>query len=150
VRKWLARYREEGLAGLVDRGARPHRLHRPTPAASVERIAELRHQRWTGKQIAKAVGVAPATLSRVLGRLGLNKPGAREPAPPAIRYARKAPGAMIPLDSKKLGRFERAGHRITGDRTGQSNSRGIGWEFVRVSIGDCSRPAFSQIRPDEK
>ena len=57
---------------------------------------------------------------------------------------------MIHLDIKKLGRFDRVGHRITGDRTGQSNSRGIGWEFVHVAIDDASRFAFSQIRPDEK
>lgn len=57
---------------------------------------------------------------------------------------------MIHLDIKKLGRFERVGHRITGDRTGQSNSRGIGWEFVHVAIDDASHLAFSQIMPDEK
>jgi transposase len=51
VRKWLARYRREGLAGLHDRSSQPHRLHRPTPQAVVERIAALRHERWTGKQI---------------------------------------------------------------------------------------------------
>jgi transposase InsO family protein len=67
-----------------------------------------------------------------------------------IRYERTAPGEMIHLDIKKLGRFERVGHRITGDRTGQSNSRGIGWEFVHVAIDDASRIAFSQIMPDEK
>ena len=57
---------------------------------------------------------------------------------------------MIHIDIKKLGRFDRVGHRITGDRTGQSNSRGIGWEFVHVCIDDASRIAFSQILPDEK
>ena len=57
---------------------------------------------------------------------------------------------MIHIDIKKLGRFERVGHRITGDRKGQSNSRGIGWEFVHVCIDDASRVAFSQILPDEK
>jgi transposase InsO family protein len=57
---------------------------------------------------------------------------------------------MIPLDIKKLGRFDRVGHRITGERTGQSNSRGIGWEFVHLCIDDASRIAFSQIMPDEK
>jgi transposase InsO family protein len=150
VRKWLKRYREEGLSGLLDRSSRPHRLYRPTPAASVERIAELRRQRWTGRQIAEAVGVSPATVSRVLGRVGLNKLSALEPAAPAIRYERKAPGEMIHLDIKKLGRFDRVGHRITGDRTGQSNSRGIGWEFVHVCIDDASRIAFSQIMPNEK
>jgi len=57
---------------------------------------------------------------------------------------------MIHLDIKKLGRFDRVGHRITGARTGQSNSRGIGWEFVHVCIDDASRIAFSQIMPNEK
>ena len=150
VRKWLKRYDQEGRAGLLDRSSRPHRLYRPTPAARVERIAELRRQRWTGKQIAQEVDVSPATVSRVLKRLGLNKLGALEPAEPVRRYQRQHPGEMIHLDIKKLGRFDRIGHRITGDRTGQSNSRGIGWEFVHVSIDDASRLAFSQIMPDEK
>jgi transposase InsO family protein len=150
VRKWLKRYHDEGAAGLLDRSSRPHRLYRPTPAASVERIAELRRQRWTGKQIARELGVSPATVSRVLKRLGLSRLRDLEPAPPVIRYERKTPGEMIHLDIKKLGRFDRVGHRITGDRTGQSNSRGIGWEFVHVSIDDASRLAFSQIMPDEK
>jgi transposase InsO family protein len=150
VSKWGARYRAEGPAGLVDRSSRPHRLHRPTPQPVVERIESLRRQRWTGQQIAQETGVSPATVSRVLGRLGLNKLSALEPAAPVLRYERKAPGEMIHLDIKKLGRFDRVGHRITGDRTGQSNGRGIGWEFVHVSIDDASRLAFSQIMPDEK
>ena len=57
---------------------------------------------------------------------------------------------MIHIDIRKLGRFERIGHRITGDRTGQSNSRGIGWEFVHVCIDDASRLSLTQIHPDEK
>jgi len=150
VRKWLKRYQDEGAGGLLDRSSRPHRLHRPTPTAKIERVAQLRRQRWTGKQIAQTVGVSPATVSRVLRRLGLNKLSALEPVAPVIRYERKTPGEMIHLDIKKLGRFNRVGHRITGDRTAQSNSRGIGWEFVHVAIDDASRLAFSQIRPDEK
>lgn len=72
-----------------------------------------------------------------------------EPAEPVRRYERGMPGEMIQIDIKKLGRFERIGHRITGNRTGQPKSRGIGWEFVHVSIDDASRVAFSQILPDE-
>ena len=52
---------------------------------------------------------------------------------------------MIHIDIKKLGKFNQIGHRITGDRTGQSNSRGVGWEFVHVCIDDASRVAFSKI-----
>lgn len=57
---------------------------------------------------------------------------------------------MIHIDIKRLGRFDQPGHRVTGDRTGQSNGRGVGWEFVHVCIDDASRIAFSQILPDEK
>jgi transposase InsO family protein len=150
VRKWVGRFAGGGGAGLIDRSSRPHRLYRPTPEEAAVRIERLRRQRWTGKQIAQQTGVSPATVSRVLKRLGLSRVKDLEPAAPVIRYERQNPGEMIHLDIKKLGRFERVGHRITGDRTGQSNSRGIGWEFVHVAIDDASRIAFSQIMPDEK
>ncbi len=145
--KWVARFVAEGVAGLVDRSSRPHRLYRPTSETTAERIEALRRQRWTGEQIARETGVSPATVSRVLKRLGLSRMKDLEPAAPVIRYERKAPGEMIHIDIKKLGRFQQVGHRITGDR--QSNSRGIGWEFVHVCIDDASRIAFSQIMPDE-
>jgi len=150
VRKWVVRFQAEGVSGLVDRSSRPRRLHRPTPGPVTERIETLRRRRWTGRQIAQTVGVSPATVSRVLQRLGLSRMRDLEPAALVRRYERKEPGEMIHLDIKKLGRFDRVGHRITGDRTGQSNSRGIGWEFVHIAIDDASRIAFCQIMPDEK
>ena len=100
--------------------------------------------------IAAETGVSPATVSRVLKRLGLNRLSALEPAEPPRRYQRDRPGELIHIDIKKLGKFNRVGHRITGDRTGQSNNRGIGWEFVHVAIDDASRIAFSRIRKTER
>jgi transposase InsO family protein len=150
VRKWVERYRREGLAGLNDRSSRPYRLHRPTPQAVVEQVEALRRQRRTGKQIAAELRISPATVSRILKRLGLNRISALEPAEPVRRYERAKPGEMIHIDIKKLGRFNRVGHRITGDRRGQSNSRGVGWEFVHVAIDDHSRIAFAKIMPNEK
>ena len=150
ARKWVARFKAEGAAGLQDRGSRPRRLHRPTPPAVVMRIEALRRRRFTGKQIAAEVSVSPATVSRVLRRLGLNRLRDLDPAEPIRRYERENPGDLIHIDIKKLGRFERVGHRITGDRRGQSNGRGVGWEFVHVCIDDASRVSFSQILPDEK
>ena len=149
ARKWVARFEAEGAEGLRDRSSRPHRLRRPTPMAVVDRIAALRRQRWTGKQIAAELGVSPATVSRVLRRLGLNRIAALEPAEPIRRYEREHPGELIHIDIKKLGRFDRVGHRITGDRQA-GRSRAVGWEFVHVSIDDASRIGFSQILPDEK
>jgi len=150
VRKWIDRYRREGLAGLCDRSSRPHRLRKPTPQAIVEQVEALRRQRYTGRQIAAGLGICPATVSRILRRLGLNRIAALEPAVPVRRYERARPGEMIHIDIKKLGRFNKVGHRITGDRTGQSNSRGIGWEFVHVAIDDHSRIAFARVMPSEK
>jgi len=150
VAKWLARYRAEGPVGLADRSSRPHKLRKPTPPAIAEQIAALRRQRLCGKQIAATLGVSPATVSRVLKRLGLSRLRDLEPPEPVRRYEREHPGELIHIDIKKLGRFERVGHRITGDRHGQSNSRGVGWEFVHVCIDDASRVAFSQILPDER
>ncbi len=150
VRKWVARFKAEGIEGLRDRSSRPHRLYRPTPPAIVGQVEALRRQRFTGKQIAAELGISPATVSRILRRLGLNRIAALEPAEPVRRYERAHPGDLIHIDIKKLGRFDRVGHRITGDRTSQSKSRGVGWEFVHVSIDDASRIAFSQILPDEK
>jgi transposase InsO family protein len=151
VRKWVDRYRREGLAGLQDRSSRPHRLRLPTPAAAVVEIEQLRRQRWTGKQIAVQVGVSPATVSRVLRRLGLNKLSALEPAEPVRRYEREHPGELIHLDIKKLGRIGSIGHRITGRQTGVVNRHlGIGWEYVHVCIDDASRIAFVQVMADQR
>jgi transposase InsO family protein len=145
----VARFKAAGVEGLKDRSSRPHRLHRPTPIAIVERVEALRRRRWTGKQIAAEVGVSPATVSRILKRLGLNRLAALEPAEPVRRYQREHPGELIHIDIKKLGRFDRIGHRITGDRR-KGETRGAGWEFVHVAIDDASRLAFSQILPDER
>ena len=150
ARKWIARYRAEGAAGLQDRSSRPHRLYRPTPEDITAQVEALRRQRFTGKQIAADLGLSPATVSRILRRLRLNRMRDLEPTEPVRRYEHDHPGDMIHIDIKKLGRFDKVGHRITGNRKGQSNSRGIGWEFVHVAIDDASRLAFSQILPDEK
>jgi transposase InsO family protein len=150
VRKWLKRHKNEGLPGLLDRSSRPHRLYRPTPQPVIERIEALRRLRLTGRAIAGVVGVSPATVSRVLRRLGLNKLSALEPAQPVRRYERQNPGELIHIDIKKLGKFNRIGHRITSNRSGPNKSRGVGWEFVHVCIDDASRIAFTQIKPDER
>jgi transposase InsO family protein len=154
VRKWVKRYREEGVAGLDDRSSRPHRLRQPTRPETVAQVEVLRRQRFTGKQIAKETGVSPATVSRILKRLGISRLRDLEPAEPVRRYQRDQPGELIHIDIKKLGRFTKVGHRITGDRTAQSTDRNSGrapgWEYVHVCIDDASRIAFAQVLPNEK
>ena len=150
VKKWVERFKAEGLAGLQDRSSRPDRLRQPTPQAIVDRIETLRRQRLTGKAIAAETGISTATVSRVLKRLGLNRSSALEPAAPPCRYQRERPGELIHIDIKKLGRFDRTGHRITGRQTGIATSRGSGWEFVHVAIDDASRIAFSRIMKTQR
>ena len=150
VAKWVKRFRAEGVEGMRDRSSKPLSSPSQTPLATCTAIEALRRQRHTGKQIAAEVEVSPATVSRILRRLGLNRIRDLEPAEPVRRYELEAPGEMIHIDIKKLGRFDKIGHRITGDRTGQSNGRGVGWEFVHVCIDDHSRVAFSEIKSDEK
>ena len=149
VARWVERFGAEGRAGMADRSSRPRVMPGMTDPAVAERIVALRRQRWTGRHIAVEVGVSPATVSRVLKRAGLSRLKDLEPAEPVKRYEREHPGEMIHIDIKKLGRFERIGHRITGDPQ-QGKSRGAGWEFVHVAIDDASRIAFSQILPDER
>lgn len=68
---------------------------------------------------------------------------------PVKRYELRSPGDIIHIDFNKLGRLNRVGHRIAGDRAGQNRNRGVGREFIHVCINDASRVAFTQIKPDE-
>jgi transposase InsO family protein len=150
VGKWVERFRIEGVAGLRDRSSRPHSSPSQATPAVCAAVEVLRRQRHTGEQIAAEVGVSSATVSRILKRLGLNRLSALEPAEPVRRYERAAPGEILHIDIKKLGKFSRIGHRVSGDRTGQSKTRGVGWEYVHLAIDDHSRLAYSEILPDEK
>ena len=155
VAKWVCRYKREGLSGMVDRSSRPHHSPRQTAQPIAQAIVKLRRERLCGAHISKRLGVSPATVSRILKRAGLSRLRDIEPKEPERRYEHACPGDMIHLDIKKLGRFERPGHRVTGDRARQANPRsrpkgGYGWEYVHVCIDDHSRLAFTQIYDNEK
>lgn len=108
----------------------------------------------SGKAIAKQAGASSATVSRVTRRARLSRMRDLDAAEPIRRYDRAHPGELIHIDIKKLGRIDGVGHRITGDRTRQSNRRGrgegLGWEFAHVCIDDASRLAFVEMKPNEK
>ena len=150
VYKWRNRYREYGLDGLLDRSSRPLRSPNQTSEAREKQVIALRKERRIYDRIADQTGLSRATVGRILVRHGLNRWRDLEPAEPVKRYERKTPGEIIHMDIKKLGKFNRMGHRITGDRHGQSSTRGIGWEFVHVAIDDHSRIAFSQVLGSER
>jgi transposase InsO family protein len=148
ARKWLGRYLADGAAGLMDKSSRPDKSPRAIEPSVALTIVELRRRLFLQSRIASYTGVSKATVSRVLRRAGLSKFSDLAPAEPVQRYERETPGELLHIDIKKLGRFDKVGHRITGDRT--QRARHIGWEHVFVAIDDHSRIAFTQMYPDEK
>ena len=160
ARRWLARWRAEGPVGLLDRSSAPKRIPHKTAADKVAVTCELRQLRLTGAEISERLGMALSTVSAVLLREGLGKRSRLEPAEPVNRYERSAPGELIHIDIKKLGRIHNGpGHRITGSRknnrrtTYTADGRRIGdagWEFVHVCVDDYSRLAYVEVLPDEK
>jgi transposase InsO family protein len=158
ARKWVARYREEGELGLLDRSSAPHSIPHRTSEQRVEAIAALRRLRFTGPEIAEVLEMALSTVSGILTRIGMGKLG-RVGLEPAQRYERSRPGELIHIDVKKLGRVKGgAGKRVIGHKryTGQrTDAEGavrniIGWEYVHIAIDDCTRLAYAEVLSDEK
>jgi len=144
--KWVQRARRGESLG--DRSSRPHSSPRRTPHALEQAILRAREELREGPHvIGWALGIAASTVHAVLRRHGRS----RLKVPPAraevIRYERSRPGELVHVDTKKLGRIIRPGHRVTGDRSGQV--RGAGWQYLYVCIDDHSRLGFASIYPDE-
>ncbi len=159
ARKWLARWRAEGEAGLLDRSSAPRRRPTRMPADRLEAIEVLRRLRMTAAEIAEVLGMALSTVSRWLRRIGLGRRGALAPPEPPNRYERKRPGELVHVDVKKLGRIGRrgAGHRVLGpgrrrsqEKVGPGRLGATGWEFVHVCVDDATRLAYVEVLPDEK
>ena len=160
ARKWLARYRAEGAAGLVDRPSAPRVVANRTDEQTIEAIAALRRLRFTGAEIAEVLERPVSTVSGILTRIGMGKLG-RLGLEPAERYERQVAGELIHIDVKKLGRIQGgAGHRVHGKRRLQrpatkTNAAGqrenqTGWEFVHIAIDDATRMAYAEVLSDEK
>jgi transposase len=147
TRKWLARWRAEGEAGLLDRSSAPRRVPSRTPERVIEAICALRRLRMTAAEIAEALGLALSTVSLWLKRRGLGKRSALAPPEPPNRYERSRPGELVHVDVKKLGRFGAAGKRQV---SGRCSSRGYGWECCHVCVDDATRLAYVEVLPDER
>jgi transposase InsO family protein len=157
--KWLARYRVEGLVGLLDRSSAPSRVANRTDERRVEVIVALRRLRFTGAEIAELLGMALSTVSGILTRAGMGKLG-RLGLEPAQRYERQRPGELIHVDVKKLGGIRGgAGKRVRDGRRRHYNPRrtdakgvrhyGIGWDYVHIAIDDATRLAYVEVLPNE-
>jgi transposase InsO family protein len=159
VYKWLARYDTEGPAGLADRSSRPH--HSPTrlDPATEHRILQLREQARRGPvYLARQLGLAASTVGRVLHRHHVphldaidaitGQPVRRRHS--QRRYQRHAPGELLHIDVKKLGRVPDGGGWRMHGRSEAVRGRGNGYDYLHVAIDDYTRLAYVEALPDEK
>ena len=149
ARKWLARFKAEGPGGLQNRSSRPASVANRTAEPWIDMMERLRREyRLTAEEIATKLQCARSTVAAWLKRRGLGRLKHLEAPVPVRRYQRQRPGELLHLDIKKLARFERVGHRITGDRRGASE--GAGYDFFHVAIDDATRLAYVEVLPDER
>lgn len=157
VQYWIDRY---GQASEVerrnggwaqDRSSTPHRQPGRVSEAVHDRVCEARERTgWGPRLIASELGMAHATVSRCLRRRGVS----RRPSSPreqVRRFEWPCPGDLLQMDTKRLARFSRPGHKLTGDRfrTGAEKRAKVGWEFCHSIIDDHSRLAYTELCPDE-
>lgn len=151
--RWLAGDRQPGA--LVDRSSRPHRSPRLLGAELQERICDCRRETgWGPRLVASATGCCHSTVWKVLKRAGLSRrpPAVREPA---NRYEWPCPGDLLHMDVSRYARFQRPGHRVTGDRSQRSRNwmraeTRVGYDYAHAIIDDHSRLAYVELHPDEK
>jgi transposase InsO family protein len=148
VRKWVGRYLARGAASLADASSRPRVSPRAISPQSALAIVELRRRWLTQACIAKSLGLSASTVSRVLRRAGLSRWSDLAPTETIVRYEHAHPGDLLHIDTKRLGRIERMGHRVTGTR--RHDTVGAGYEFLFVAVDDHARIGFTQLKPDER
>jgi hypothetical protein len=170
ARRWADRYRQLGPAGMQDRSSRPHRCPHRLPERTERRILGLRvSRRWGPARIAYHLGLNPSTVHKVLQRYRCPRLKWTDPATGTrIKWARakvhhyvhEAPGDLVHVDIKKLGRIpDGGGWRVHGRgstqdrrshaarsqaaRAGAPASRG--YAYLHHAVDDYSRLAYSEI-----
>ena len=154
--KWIARYRSEGTAGLLDRSSRPHRSPRRVAHEVEQCVLELRRRRKLGPhRLGAVLGMPRSTCYAVLRRNQLQRLDWMDrPTGQVIRrYERGAPGELVHMDVKKLGRIPPGGgHRALGRSTATRHRKtpAIGYDFIHAAIDDHSRLAYAEVHPNER
>lgn len=151
--RWVRRFRAEGPGGLVDRSSRPRRSPNRTPVEVEDRICELRvSRRWGPHRLGWALGMPRSTVERVLRRRGLGRLNQIDGPTRRVvrRYERDAPGELLHVDVKKLGRIPAGGGWRAHGRDQATRGRGIGWDYLHVAVDDHSRVAYVEVHPDER
>jgi transposase InsO family protein len=146
--------RAQGAAGTRDRSSRPHRSPRRTPTRLERRIIKVGvTRRWGSARIGFLLGVQPSTVYRVLSRYRmarltwLDRPTGRV----VRRYEHAAPGDLVHVDVKKLGRIpDGGGWRVHGRAARPNRKRGQGYSYLHTAVDDHSRLAYSELLTDER
>ena len=144
-REWARRWRAK--EPMTDRSSRPHTIE-ATEEAMRDRVLSLRREWRTVRQIAGAVGLSASTVARICRAGGLSRLRHVEAPKAPVRYEREKAGELLHVDIKRLGRFDRVGHRITRKRSFGSKKQGF--EFVYVATDDFTRLSFVDILADER
>ena len=154
--RWWHRWLDAGedarasLSCLLDRPSRPHRSPRQLASELAEAICDCRRKTgWGPRLIAGATGFAHSTVWKVLRRAGISRPP-RPAREPANRYEWPCPGDLLHMDVSEYARFERPGHRVTGDRSSQDRQHRHGVDYVHAIIDDHSRLAYAETHPDQR
>ena len=138
------------LSCLLDRSSRPHRSPRQLAPELAEAICACRRRTgWGPRLVAGATGVAHSTVWKVLRRAGISRPP-RPLREPTNRYEWPCPGDLLHMDVSEYARFERPGHRLTGDRSSQDRQHRDGIDYVHAILDDHSRLAYAEVHPDQK
>jgi len=148
VRKWVGRYLTQGEPGLRDASSRPQVSPRAIAPSTALAIVELRRRFLTHARIAQSLRVSASTVGRVLARAGLSRWADLAPSEPIVRYEHAHPGDLLHIDTKKLARIVRLGHRVTGDP--RDSVDGVGWEYLFVAVDDHARIGFTQMKLNER
>lgn len=154
VRRWKEATDEEraGLACLHDRTSRPMRMPRRSSATLEQQVAGIRQRTgWGPRLIAREAGTSHQAVWKILMRLGLSRKP-RAPREVANRYEWPCPGDLLHMDTSRYARFDRPGHRKTGDRSKSSDQRrrGPGYDFCHAVVDDHSRLAYVELHDDER
>jgi transposase InsO family protein len=138
------------LSCLIDRSSRPHRSPGQLAPELAERICACRRDTgWGPRLVADATGFCHSTVWKVLKRAGISRPprAAREPA---NSYEWPCPGDLLHMDTSEYARFQRPGHRVTGDRSSQDRQHRDGVDIVHAIIDDHSRLAYAEVHSDQR
>ncbi|MDD7943006.1 IS481 family transposase [Actinomycetospora lutea] len=159
--RWVTRWDREGWSGLVDRSSRPHHQPRRTTAEVEERVLAARRDEQAGPAfLAESTGVPARTITRILARHGVPRLADCDPVTGESiraarrserRYEHRAPGDLVHVDVKKLGRIpDGGGWRANGRGYRPGSKRRIGFDYIHAMVDDHSRLAYAEVLPDEK